>query len=321
MNDLISIIINVYNGEEFIKKCLESVINQTYKKLEILIINDGSTDDTLKICEQYKDDRIRIITTENMGLSLSRNIGLDNAKGNYYYFVDADDFIEKDTIEYLYNLIKTSNYKIATCKSLDIYDYNYEYENPEEQFKIISSKEMLCKILLSEDRAGTIWNKLIKKDLFEGIRFQNRIINDVVVTYKLVLRCDEIVYGSQIKYLYLRHQKSATGLKEDERSIDLFKATIERYDDIKKYYPDFIENEIGLLLIIMMLYCYSGEKLQSFLTEQKALQKAKELYGWKMIFSNIKIKEKIKILLFRVNPNLYKKIEIKYVNKNYQYKL
>lgn len=80
MNDLITVIINVYNGEKFIDKCLQSVINQTYKNIEILIVNDGSTDNTLKICEGYSDERIRIITTENMGLSFSRNVGIENAK-------------------------------------------------------------------------------------------------------------------------------------------------------------------------------------------------------------------------------------------------
>ena len=101
---MISVIINVYNGERYIKKCLDSILNQTYKNLEILIVNDGSTDDTLKICKSYKDSRIRIINTKNKGLSLSRNVGLDNAKGEYLYFIDCDDYIEKDTLEYLYNL-------------------------------------------------------------------------------------------------------------------------------------------------------------------------------------------------------------------------
>ena len=83
MKDLITVIINVYNGEKYIKKCLDSVIKQTYKNLEILIINDGSTDKTLNILKKYKDSRIRIINQDNIGLSLSRNVGIDNAKGKY----------------------------------------------------------------------------------------------------------------------------------------------------------------------------------------------------------------------------------------------
>ena len=109
MNDLISVIVNVYNGEKFIKKCLDSIVNQTYKNLEIIIVNDGSTDSTLSICNSYSDDRIKIITTPNQGLGLSRNTGIENANGEYLYFVDADDFIEPDAVEYLYKLIKTYN--------------------------------------------------------------------------------------------------------------------------------------------------------------------------------------------------------------------
>ena len=122
MEELITIIINVYNGEKFIKKCLDCILNQTYKNLEVLIINDGSTDNTLKICESYIDNRIRIINQENKGVTIAKNVGIDNAKGKYLYFIDADDFIEKDTIEYLYNLIKNNNAEMATAKRKDIFD-------------------------------------------------------------------------------------------------------------------------------------------------------------------------------------------------------
>ena len=105
MNDLISIIINVYNGERYIKKCIDSVICQTYKNIEIIVINDGSVDHTLKILKSYQDKRIKIINQKNKGLSLSRNVGISHAKGKYYYFLDMDDYIEKDTISYLYSLI------------------------------------------------------------------------------------------------------------------------------------------------------------------------------------------------------------------------
>ena len=120
---MISVIVNVFNGEKYIKKCLDSIINQTYKDLEILIIDDGSIDSTLSICKKYKDKRIRIISGKNIGISLSRNIGLDNARGDYLFFVDSDDYIEKDTIKYLYDNIKKYNLDMTTCKSVDVYDY------------------------------------------------------------------------------------------------------------------------------------------------------------------------------------------------------
>ena len=150
MKDLISIIINVYNGEKYIDRCLDIVINQTYKNLEILIINDGSVDNTLKLCKKYKDKRIKIITTENQGLSLSRNVGLDNATGKYIYFLDVDDYIEKDTIEYLYKLSKKYKSKFVMSKSLDIRDYNFTYKNKPEKIKFISKEDMLSDIVLEK---------------------------------------------------------------------------------------------------------------------------------------------------------------------------
>ena len=188
MNELISVIINVFNGEKYIKKCLDSVINQTYKNLEILIINDGSTDNTLNICESYKDERIKIISQENIGISRSRNVGIDNSNGNYLYFVDVDDFISPDTIEYLYNLIQKYDVPIATCNSIDIYDYNIAIKNEKENTYIISAKEMLKRILFVSDRSGNIWNKLMKKELINSLRFENRIISDVAVVYKIILK-------------------------------------------------------------------------------------------------------------------------------------
>ena len=212
-NELISVIINVYNGEKYIKKCLDSVISQTYKDLEILIINDGSIDNTLSICESYKDKRIKIITTENSGLSMSRNVGLDKAKGDYIYFVDADDFIELDTIEYLYNLCKKYEVPIATCKYLEISDYNYTLNNVEEKINIVSSKEFLKDVLLLKNKAVSTWNKLLKKELFDNLRFENRIINDMAFTHKLIMKVDKIACSNQIKYFYLRHKQSISAKK------------------------------------------------------------------------------------------------------------
>lgn len=313
MNSLISVIINVYNGEKFITKCLESVINQTYKNLEILIINDGSTDNTLNICKSYKDERIRIITTENFGLSKSRNIGIENSRGEYIYFLDVDDYIENDVIEYLYGLCKKYNTKMSTCRPIDVFNYNVKIKNKKEKIEIISSFEMLKKVLLSEDRAVCIWNKLIKRELFNNIRFENRLINDVAVTYKLVLVTDKIAYSNQIKYYYLRHRKSTTISKKYDanRSIDKYNVCIERYNYIKNIYGDFIENDIGMLRIIPMLYVDGKKELCDYLDSKFAIELFKKLFSVKVLNSKLKFGEKIKIILFRISPKfdsyIYKK--------------
>lgn len=322
MESLITIVINVYNGEKYIRKCLESVINQTYRHLEILIINDGSTDKTLSICESYKDKRIRIINQENKGLSLARNVGIDEAKGEYLYFVDCDDFVENNVIEYLYGLCKKHNTLIASCRTLDIYDYDYVVKNKNEKVEILSSKDMLKKILLSQERAGNFWNKLFKREVFNDIRFENRLINDVVVVYKIVLSIDRIAYSNQIKYYYLLRSGSITGIRDEKRSIDLYNAITERHKCIKEIYPDLIENDICLISKIMMLYVEDKPKLQKFLGKKCAVSVVKRLFSIKFVLKkDVDLKFKAKILLFIINPKLYRIVAHKFKNNNCKLKM
>ena len=323
MDELISVIINVYNGERFISKCLESVLNQTYKNIEILIINDGSTDKTLEICENYTDERIRILSQENKGLSLSRNVGIENAKGNFLYFVDVDDYIERDVIEYLYDLYKKYKTPICTCSSIDIFDYQVSIKNKSEKIEIIDSEEMLKKILLLTESAVTIWNKLIRKDLFNNVKFEDRKMNDLVVTYKLAILANKITYSNQIKYYYLHHKNSITakGFGNIDRCIDYYNASLERYDYIKKLYPNLLENDIFMIRIIATLYLVEDKRLEDFLMQKNALNLYKKLFTFKVFICRLKYKEKIKLLLLYINVNLCRAINRKYQSKNYKYKL
>lgn len=302
-NELISVIINVYNGEKFINKCLNSIINQTYKNLEILIINDGSTDNTLEICKSYKDERIRIINQENMGLSLSRNVGIDNARGEYLYFIDVDDFVTLDVIEYLYNIAKEKNVSISTCRSIQVHDYNYELQPCEENTEIISSRDMIKKILRRIDTSVSIWNKLIKKELLNNLRFENRIINDLAFTHKLVIKAEVIGYSNQIKYFYLTHPKSITAMDKNERTMDLYKAAIERYYYIKNIYPELVENELWMYHRIAMLYLFKNNRIRKFLKDEGAFKFYNKIYKFKNI-SKINFSSKVKFILFRINPKL-----------------
>lgn len=307
MNELISVIINVYNREKLIRKCLDSVINQTYKNLEILIINDGSTDDTLKICQSYLDKRIRIITTENMGLSVSRNIGIENAKGQYIYFVDSDDFIEKDVIEYLYKLCKKYDVMISTCRPLDIYSYDFKLKKVKEKISVLTSQKMLRIMLLDIDTSTPAWNKLIKRELFNDIRFNENLVDDATaVTYKIILKANKIAYSNQFKYFYYNHPEGMSKKANSKLIKDEYKAIIQRYNDIKKIYPGFMANKICVLSYIAKAYFIGDEEMQRFLDEQKSIKLFNELFSLKILACRMKFREKIKILLFRINPRLFK---------------
>lgn len=317
-NDLISVIVNVYNGEKYIKKCLDSIVCQTYKNLEIIIVNDGSTDSTLSICNSYSDKRIKIITTPNQGLGLSRNTGIENAQGEYLYFVDADDFIEPDAVEYLYKLIKTYNKRIATCETLRISSYNFIKKDVKEEITIKDDKEMLKDILLTIGYVGTTWNKLYHKSIFNGIRFENRIINDVAVTYKTYIESKEIIFSNQIKYYYLKHADSIVEQRKRERQIDFYKVSIDRYDYIKNIYPDFLYNELGLLLMIYNIYYNDYNKIADFYKEEKIKRKYNEIFSLKVLKCKLPLNDKIKLILFRISPSLSKIVARIYIKATFK---
>lgn len=307
---MISVIINVYNGEKYISKCLDCIINQTYKNLEILVINDGSTDKTLDICKSYKDKRVRIITTENRGLALSRNVGIDKARGEYLYFIDVDDLIELDTLEYLYKMCERYNVDISTCKSFDVRNNDYNAVNKKEKIEIISNKEMLKKIFLSEDNTVAVWNKLVKRELFENLRFEKRLSDDILFTHKLVIKTNRIAYSNQYKYYYLKHYESICS-KEKENykwNVDMYKAFIERYNYVKDIYPDFLENDVAILYIIARLYLRENKKIINFLNKQNAIELYKKLFSIKIFKCKLSKREKLKLILFRINPKLQRSI-------------
>lgn len=322
MNELISIIIDVYNGEKHIEKCMQSVINQTYKNIEIIIVNDGSTDNTSQLCRSFKDERIKIIEQENKGLSCARNVGIENATGEYIFFIDHDDFIEVDTIEYLYNLCKEYNVMISTCKMMNIYDYNFKSKKTFFRTKkenIISKEKMLKKILLSINMSNPAWNKLIKKELFNDIRFDERLIDDATaITYKIILKVDKIAYVNDIKYYYLIHSEGMSKKRNPYLIMDEYKAIIQRYYDIKKIYPNLIENKICVLSFIAKAYFIGNEKVHIFMKEQESIKLFNKLFTLRLLFTYMNFREKVKIILFRINPKLFKKsvdlyLKLKYI--------
>ncbi|WP_221388195.1 glycosyltransferase family 2 protein [Clostridium perfringens] len=218
MNDKVSIIIPIYNVSRYLEDCINSVINQTYKNLEIILVNDGSSDNSLEICNNFKkkDSRIILINKENGGLSSARNSGIDKATGKYLYFLDGDDFLELDAIEFVMNLIKNNNADIAS------FGYYYYYKdnsirNRMEKVKndyelYMNSEEALIQILNRRiSFSWMAWNKLYKKELFNDVRFPlGKLYEDLGTTYKLIQKSSVIVYSSVPKYNYVQNPKSIT---------------------------------------------------------------------------------------------------------------
>ena len=168
---LVTVIIPVYNVEKYINRCLDSVIRQTYKNLEIIIVNDGSTDNSGKMCDEYAklDNRIIVIHKDNGGLSQARNIGIEKSTGEYICFIDSDDYVELNMIEDLYNACAKNEVKMVWAnKFRELENGKIFIDKTHEQECIIDRKQAYNNILLHDT---TVCDKLFKKELFNNVRF------------------------------------------------------------------------------------------------------------------------------------------------------
>ncbi|WP_312562801.1 glycosyltransferase [Anaerospora sp.] len=227
----ISVIVPIYNDEEYLHRCVHSILSQTYKELEIILIDDGSTDDSGAICDWYKkqDERIMVIHKENGGLSSARNAGLEIARGDYISFIDSDDWIVDDIYEYCINLIKVTNCDVVDfqCKFTKgesiPFDSNQTYIT-----EVIEGKEILRDYLFrgqTDSSPFTIWRKFYKYELFNKVRFPDGKINeDIATNYELLMHCNKLVRTDKIGYYYFQGSTSLTrnGLKK--RDFDLLDA-------------------------------------------------------------------------------------------------
>ena len=208
---LVSIIIPVYNVEKYLKKCLDSVVNQTYNNLEIILVDDGSTDKSPEICDEYaeKDSRIVVVHKRNNNDSSARNVGLDIFKGEFVAFVDSDDYAESDYIEYLYNLLKDNKADISCCNYIEIDEYgNYKKVKNYENQIINGNKNCIKDIVNHENLTYTIWGKLFSRKFFIKERFKGICCQEVMLLLNILSKCNSIYVSREPKYFYLIRKDS-----------------------------------------------------------------------------------------------------------------
>lgn len=250
MKSLVSIIIPIYKVELYLKRCLDSVLNQTYTNLEIILVDDGSPDGCPQICDEYaaKDKRIAVIHKENGGLSDARNAGLDICKGKYISFIDSDDWVDEKYIEILLNLAIKENADIAIGENIQT---NGICNKPNNISKIqtYSSKEALYHLFSHNHIAFTIsCGKLYRKKLFSNLQFPiGKFHEDEFTTYILFYRSKKIVYTNSILYYYFRHSNSITGSRHP---WDILEALEQRY----LFFKD--KNERDLLPLLITPLCW-----------------------------------------------------------------
>lgn len=240
--DKISIIVPIYNVDKYLRRYLDSIINQTYKNIEIILVNDGSKDNSLNICKEYqkKDQRIIIIDQKNAGLSMARNNGIEKATGDYISFVDSDDVISSNMCDYLIKSIKESNSDISLCLFKAFYKdivFDDEYKNIS-----IGKDEAIKELLIDRKILSHANDKLYKRELFNNIRFpKGKKYEDILVIYKLFLKADNISLVDTTLYGYFLRDDSITGNYNIDTNKDFIEAVNKRYDKLVKIdkYSDY----------------------------------------------------------------------------------
>lgn len=249
MGELISVVVPIYNVEKYIKRCIESIINQTYVNLEIILVNDGSPDKCGEICEKYalKDKRIKVIHKRNGGLSDARNSGIEIAKGKYIGFVDSDDYIDLDMYEILYKNLKKNEADISICDIYTVYDDFIEKYKKSDENIIIMNNELAIKEMLDEKIINTsAWNKLYKIELFKEIRYPfGKLSEDLFTTYKLFHISNRICYIDKPKYYYVQTENSIMRSNFNIRKLDTLEGTKELVEFTKRYYRNIEKNAIN----------------------------------------------------------------------------
>ena len=308
MDKLISIIVPVYNVEQYIKRCLDSISRQTYKKIEIIIIDDGSKDASADICERcaMADSRIIFIKKENEGAGYTRNIGIDVAKGDYIFFVDSDDYIMPNCIERLLKVALEENADIVKCSWIEGKEDNYNVIPKKKKYKIYSN----IHAFYTREMNIAVHGKLYRNSIIGDIRYpKETTYDDEFFTYKLIYNASKIVILDEPYYYYYFNPNSIMHGKKGMMHLQYIRAYKERIDFFRG------RNEYELagishkeLAIRLMLSYTEWEKYSEYVYSKDDIVKMfNNEYDLGRKYAR-GIKEKYSLRLFRINPFLAAKI-------------
>lgn len=306
--DLITVVVPVYNVEKYLDKCVKSIINQTYKNLEIILVDDGSTDKSGILCDEWekKDSRIISLHKENGGLSSARNFGLKSAKGKYVTFVDSDDWIDKDT----YEIIKNNNADIYIYGINDNYDSGKEIKKVPKIKGIFDSFEILIHINTFKNLDVSVCNKVFLKSLFDDIEFPyQKKCEDCYIIYKIIDKATKIYVSDECHYHYFKRMNSITRSKNinydyvyaSKQQLEYFENKYPKYKYIAKSNYAFCNLAIYNTSVIKNIPIIKNDEIN---VERNIKKYSKNV----IINRHIPTKKKIQILIFIFMRKSYNKI-------------
>ena len=241
MEKLVSIIVPVYNVDKYLERCVNSIIQQSYRNLEIILVDDGSTDNSGTICDTYKekDDRIIVIHKENGGLSDARNAGIKIFTGEYVTFIDSDDYVSLDMISYMMLVLEKTACKVVQCEYAKGYDENYKFHYSGKY--IVYDNSVVCE---NRDVHVCVWGKLYEKSLIKGRYFPiGKINEDEYYTYKCVYESNRTAIMPDALYYYFQRSNSIMHKKKTYLNMDILDA----FDERIKYFQDRKEERLVII--------------------------------------------------------------------------
>lgn len=318
MNDLISIIVPVYKVEKELPKCLDSILTQTYSKLEILLIDDGSPDRCPEICEEYarKDDRIKVFHKVNGGLSSARNYGLDRCTGEYIAFVDSDDWITPDFIETLWRNLKKEN------ADLSIVGYALAWESgekmpysDEKEYLVFDKEQAIREMMIQQRFQCMVCIKLHKKELFKEVRFpEGKLFEDAAITLDIFKQCERVVFCGKPLYMYYQRAESIVNSGFGKKKLDMLKYSegmIEYSNENNKIYDIEAHTFYLQAALMLILQAYNDPDNSDSQYAMKYIYGEIKKYK-KYIFHNPYIQTRRKIvmlaILMKVSPKIINKL-------------
>ena len=313
---LISVIVPVYNVEKYLDACVETIVNQTYKELEIILVDDGSPDRCPEMCDEWakKDSRIKVIHKENGGLSDARNCGMKAATGEYIGFVDSDDLIHPQMFEKLFDATNKTNADIAQCKSVKFYNFSdVKFQTTTtNSFSTFDSYGAVNNLLSGFEIDTTCWNKLYKSSVALKVDFEvGRINEDVLWTYRVIALCNEVVSIDEGLYWYYQREDSIMNCEYSEKKLDALYALSKRAQEIKIKFPDLYplaeRSYSGVCMYHYQMICrnYCNSEMKEI--KKKLHQKFCES-DLASVYKVIDVQYKIWYLLFKIFPDFTCKI-------------
>ena len=312
MDKLVSIIVPVYKVEKYLNKCVDSILDQSYQNIEVILVDDGSPDNSGKLCDEYvTNQRVKVIHQKNMGLSGARNTGIENSTGDYLMFIDSDDYIDKDMVKYLVKKSFETNTDIVVCDYYDVINEEINKNHyPETEF-IVNGKAKF-EHLFDEYAVVTViaCNKLYRRNVFDGVRYPvGKINEDEYVIAELLDKADSVCYSLKTLYYYVRQRDTSITNTYNDRLFEYELAFNNRRDFfLQKNMPDMADltDYENTLLTINKIkeYIQMSDNPDKVLVSDK-LHKVEIMINQLAANNHLSIKRNIKVWRYKHLPALY----------------